>query len=270
MGGQRRGLQEVQQKRAKRAEKRASRKKGASSDEVTDKAAVRRSLDAEERKEAGATNERGLDVSEIRSERQNDQEIEKKGVKRQKTRSNDDGSSEAGKERDGEDQSIQKTDGGTEKAEGTMTARSAERNGSSKVDATSKSSKVDAIGTSSKLKRSSNSSIVSSSLLVDTTWTCYAPTCTKNNPDKKSEATNDLCYSPSCRFSSNILSHLVPQPTFKSVGEPEYSQCLRLIHQHCQRCDTSSLYLIMILFLQVFFRGSQYICRHEEQQNQQH
>ena len=46
MGGQKRGLQEVQLKRAKRAQKRASRKRAASS--VADNTAGRKILDAEE------------------------------------------------------------------------------------------------------------------------------------------------------------------------------------------------------------------------------
>jgi len=216
MGGQRRGLQEVQLKRAKRAQKRASRKRGASS--VADNTVVRKFLDAEESQDARCKNEMGLDVSETTTTSQK-QEIEKKGVSPEiKYKHGVGGSSESVEGKAKEDQSIQKIDVGMEKAEtlynaeSTMAARMEEMNGppklratrkSSEVEDSSKCSKLETTSKSSKLEISSNSSIVGSSLPVDTTWTCYAPTCTVNKPKEESEARSNLCYSPSCRFSSN-------------------------------------------------------------------
>merc|ERR1711970_956944 len=133
MGGQRRGLREVQLKRAKRAQKRASRKSGASS--VADNAAAGKLLDAEERKE---------------------QEIKSKYG----------GSSETAGEKDGEGESIPKTDVGVEKAESlcnaenTIISRTEDMNGSSKLEETSK---VEDSSKSSKVEDSSNSLKVDSS-----------------------------------------------------------------------------------------------------------
>ena len=218
MGGQRRGLQEVQLKRAKRAQKRASRKRGASS--VADNTVVRKSLDAEESQDARNKNEMGLDVSETISTSQK-QEIEKKGVSPEiKNKHGVGGSSESVEEKDNEGQSIENTDVGVEKAEtlcnaeSTMAARVEEMNGppklratrkSSEVEDSSKCSKLETTSKSSKLEISSNSSIFGSSLPVDTTWTCYAPTCTGNKPKEESEAKSNLCYSPSCRLNFNLL-----------------------------------------------------------------
>ena len=229
MGGQRKGLQEVQLKRAKRAQKRSNRKSGASS-VVADTTAVRKLSDADENADARVKNEKGLGVRETTSQRPNHQETEKKGES-QEIKSKDCGSSRTvGGEEDEGQSSTQKTDVGLEKAEGpcnaesTMTARVEEMNGSSKLEATSNTPK---------LERSRNSGTVASSLPIDST--CYAPTCTLNNPEGKSEATSNLCYSPSCRYVSFQSSQVrFPNPLSSQLGKPDYalSNMDHCHHQH--------------------------------------
>ena len=186
MGGQRRGPQEVQLKRAKRAQRRANRKKGESSvgDEARDNATVRNGPDVEDSKSGQVKDERRLKVNGSTIQHKTENE----GVRLQIKNKND-GGSKTTKEKDGEGQSIQKTDVGMEKTERFCNL--------------------------SKLETSSSSSIVlsslppscsSSSLQVDTSWTCYAPTCTKTNLKEEceeAETRSNPCYSPSCRSASD-------------------------------------------------------------------
>lgn len=188
MGGQRRGLQEVQLKRARRAQRRANRKRGESSveDEAGDNAAMRNGPNAENSKGGQAQDERRMNVNGTASQ----QETENRGVRVQIKNKNDE-SSKTTKEKDGEGQSIQKTDVGMEKTERLC-----------------KSSKLEGSSSSNSIVPSSlPPSCSSSSLQVDTTWTCYAPTLTKTNPAEEeceeAEARSNPCYSPSCGSASD-------------------------------------------------------------------
>jgi len=188
MGGQRRGLEEVQLKRAKRAQRRASRKKRESSvgDEAKDNAAVRIGPDFEESKGALVMDERRLNFNCSTSQ----QQTENRGVRLQ-IKNNNDRSSRTTKEKDGEGQSIQKTNVGMEKTERLC-----------------KSSKLEGSSCSSSIVPSPPPpSCSSSSLQIDTTWTCYAPNCTKTNLAEKeceeAEAKSNLSYLPSCGSASS-------------------------------------------------------------------